>query len=75
MQKFENNEDGYLQWVNENPLGFVVNSPKQPGTFPDMLHRADCQHIRTEQRTNYTTTDFKKVCSLDRQELVAEFKI
>lgn len=70
MRTFENDETGYLQWVNENPDGFVINSPKQPGSFPEMLHRASCAHITTDRHTNYTTTSFKKICSLDRQELV-----
>lgn len=69
MLTFDNDESGYLQWVNDNPSGFVINTPKRPGDFPDMLHRANCKSISTDQRTNYTTTAFKKICSIDRQEL------
>ena len=66
---FENDDSGYLQWVNANPDGFVINAPKHPGSFPDMLHKASCQHISTPQRTNYTTTDFKKICSMSKEAL------
>ncbi len=70
MFTFDDDEAGYLKWVTTNPHGFVINTPKHPGDFPDMLHRARCSHITTHKRKNYTTTDFKKLCSLDRQELV-----
>jgi hypothetical protein len=70
MVTFDNDEDGYLKWVRDNPFGFVINAPKQRGSSPDMLHRATCKDITTDQRTNYTTTDYKKICSVDRQELV-----
>jgi hypothetical protein len=70
MLTFDNDEEGYLHWVDVNRAGFVVNAPKRPGACPDMMHRASCAHITTKRRTNYTTTTFKKVCSVDRQELV-----
>ncbi len=70
MITFDNDEAGYLHWVDVNPNGFVINTPKVSGSFPDMLHRAICRHITTDQRTNYTTTEFKKLCSLDKAELV-----
>jgi hypothetical protein len=71
MLTFDNDEAGYLRWVTENPTGFVINTPKQPGAFPDMLHRASCWFITTDKWTNYTTTDCMKICSLDRQVLIA----
>lgn len=69
MLTFDNDENGYLQWVADNPNGFVINAPKRSGDFPDMLHRASCKSITTDLQTNYTTTTFKKICSIDRQEL------
>jgi hypothetical protein len=70
MVTFVDDETGYLQWMAANPNGFVINAPKRSGDFPDMLHRASCVHISSPKRTNYTTTDFKKICSLDRGELL-----
>jgi hypothetical protein len=70
MLTFDNDEEGYLQWVNTNPNGFVVNAPKQYGIAPDMLHKANCRHIMTSERTNYTTTDYKKLCSSDKKEII-----
>jgi hypothetical protein len=69
MLTFDDNEAGYLKWVNDNPKGFVINVPKQHVLVPDMLHKASCTHITTDQRTNYTTGDYKKLCFVDRKEL------
>ncbi len=72
MLTFDDYEDGYLQWVDANSSGFVINVVKHPGGIPDpyMLHRASCSDITTPKRTNYTTADYEKICSVDRQELV-----
>jgi hypothetical protein len=70
MREFVDDDEGYLQWVNAIPNGYVINAPKRRGDFPDMLHRASCTFIKTRQRTNYTTTDFMKICSLDKQALI-----
>jgi hypothetical protein len=72
MQTFENDDEGYLKWVDANPTGFVINAERrQYGEAPYMLHRANCTFITTRERTNYTTTTYKKICSLDKQELIA----
>jgi hypothetical protein len=71
MLTIDNDDAVYLQWVNSNLNGFVINSPKRSGAVPDMLHKASCQHITTSQRTNYTTTDYRKICSVNREELIA----
>ncbi len=72
MLTFDNDEEGYLHWVHGHPTGFVINAVRHPGGTPDpyMLHRASCNFIKTPERTNYTTTSYAKVCSLNRQELV-----
>ena len=66
---FDNDEQGYLEWIAVNPYGYVVNAPKRPGVVPYFLHRANCAHVSTSRHTNYTTSDYKKICSLDKQEL------
>ncbi len=71
MELFEDDDEGYLQWVETNPDGFVLNCERRPSASYLLLHRALCGTIRTERRTNYTTTDYIKVCALDKQELEA----
>ncbi len=70
MVTYDNDEAGYLHWIETQPRGYVINAPKRSGDCPDVLHRATCWFISTKKQTNYTTTTFKKLCSLDRQELV-----
>jgi hypothetical protein len=72
MRTFDNDEAGYLQWVDTHPGGFVLNAYRHPGAMPDpyILHRASCNTIKTPKFTNYTTTSFAKICSESRQELV-----
>ncbi len=70
MRTFDNAEDEYLQWVAAHPGGYVINAPKRRGDYADMLHRASCGSITTRRQSNYTTTTFKKLCSLDKRELV-----
>jgi hypothetical protein len=67
--KFRDGEDGYLRWVERYPDGFVINCSRTPSPSYLMLHRASCRSISTPQRTNYTTSQYIKVCALDRREL------
>ena len=73
MDMFENDEEAYLNWVFSHPNGFVINTPKSGRGYPNMLHRATCIHITTAHK-NYTTTIYKKACSMNRQELVNSYK-
>ena len=69
---FDNDEEGYLRWICDNPKGFVINASKGGGNDLSYakLHKADCYFISTDKITNYTTTTYYKVCSRDKQELV-----
>ena len=60
---FIDDDEGYLRWIEVNPEGFVVNSYKKPNPSYLVLHRATCAHICSEANTNWTTTDYLKVCS------------
>lgn len=69
MERFENDDEDYLRWLADHPGGFVVNCERSPKPGYLMLHRATCRDISTSARTNYTTTDYMKVCARDRSEL------
>lgn len=71
MQKFVNDEASYLAWTLAHPAGFVLNVPQNGTAVPLVLHTARCAHITSTARTNYTTTNYYKICSLDRMKLVA----
>lgn len=63
---FSDDEDAYLQWVQSNQDGYVVNLDKAR-RYPQypMVHRASHKLISSPERANYTTNEFVKVCSTD----------
>ena len=65
-------DESYIEWVRNNPLGYVVNSFRKPTTDYLILHRANCRTILEATRGpgNWTTTGFVKICSVDRSVLV-----
>lgn len=71
MQKLVNDDESYLAWTLAHPAGFVLNVPQKGTAVPLVLHTARCAHVTSTARTNYTTTDYYKICSLDGMELVA----
>lgn len=64
--QFEDDDTGYLQWVQANPHGYVVNVdvPNRVLQYP-MVHRATHQVISSATRSNYTTAQYIKVCGHD----------
>jgi hypothetical protein len=70
MQKFVNDDESYLAWTLAHPAGFVLNVPQKGTAVPLVLHTARCAHVTSTTRTNYTTTDYYKICSMERIELV-----
>ncbi|NCO65016.1 MAG: hypothetical protein COW32_02290 [Candidatus Aquicultor secundus] len=69
MIRFENDDNAYLSWLEMNPSGFVVNCERNPKPHYLMLHTASCRHISTSKRSNWTTNEYIKVCSMDMHEL------
>lgn len=70
MPKFENDDIGYLQWLNKNPNGFVVNSYKKPSASYLMLHRATCPSITGKPANGkWWTKNYSKICSNNIKEL------
>jgi len=71
MKAFSNNEEGYLDWVQSNPDGFVLNVRKVRDREYVVLHRASCGLINSRERPygGYTTRSYKKICALDVADL------
>ena len=68
--RFEDDDARYLAWVRGNPAGYVLNAPRSGApSMPRVLHLATCRSI-SGAFSNYTTRDYIKVCSFDRQELI-----
>jgi hypothetical protein len=62
MRTFEDDDTGYLTWVESHQHGFVVNSYRRPDPRYLILHRATCGTItgRPARRERWTTGDFIK---------------
>ncbi len=70
MKCFKDDDNGYLQWVNTNQKGFVVNTNRQPNPEYLIVHLATCYTITGTPTGGINwTKDYIKICSLDRMEL------
>ena len=61
MLIFSNDEEGYSEWMRENPQGFVLNR--------GMIHRASCLHLG-ERKDETPRTAFEKKVSKDMVDLI-----
>ena len=69
MQRFVDDDRGYLDWLDHHPDGFVINTGRSPSAAYLMLHRAGCGTITGKPARGTTFTgDYAKVCG-ERNEL------
>jgi hypothetical protein len=69
MQRFVDDDRGYLDWVDHHPDSFVINTGRTPSAAYLMLHRASCGTITGEPARGTTFTgEYAKVCG-ERNEL------
>lgn len=72
MDHFEDDDDGYLTWLQAHPRGYVVNSSRPPSPAYLILHMAACHTINgTPANGKSWTRDYGKYCSAERGEIVA----
>ena len=70
MQMFVDADEAYLTWTHWHPEGYVLNIGRRPvPSVAIVLHLAVCELI-SQRGVRYTTGEYVKVCSLDRQELI-----
>jgi len=70
MVKFQNDDADYVQWLNDNHAGFVVNVPSSGTSKTLMLHAATCTFIKKFAGAKAVGGAYYKVCGIDRNELV-----
>jgi hypothetical protein len=69
MQRFVDDDRGYLYWLDDHPDGFVINTGRTPSATYLMLHRASCGTITGKPARGTTFTgEYAKVCG-ERDEL------
>lgn len=70
MPHFSDDDAGYLNWIAENPDGFVLNIERSPRPEYLVLHRATCSSIaRPRDDGAYTERGYQKVAAIDLNEL------
>ena len=63
MERYVDDDDGYLSWVAANPDGFVLNIDRHATGSSLMLHRAACDTITGRPaRGSHWTKDYAKFC-------------
>src|SRR5688500_2306215 len=72
MRIFQDDDAGYLTWLETHSNGLVVNTYRRPRPSYLKLHQADCGTI-TKKPANGDrwTVDYVKVCAEHRAELDA----
>lgn len=70
MEKFEENDEGYILWLNKNPKGFVLNAHRPPNARYLIAHRSSCYTINgTPSRGKIWTHQYIKVCGTTLNEV------
>ena len=70
MQHFSDDDAGYLNWIAENPDGFVLNIERSERPEYLVLHRANCWSIaRPRDDGAYTDRNYQKVVASDLNDL------
>ncbi len=70
MQHFANDDTSYLNWIAENPDGFVLNVERSPRPAYLVLHRATCSTIAKPRDDGaYTDRGYQKVVASDLDDL------
>jgi hypothetical protein len=74
IEIFIDDDNNFLQWLLNNPSGFVVNCHKKPSPDYLILHTAKCKTIRrlAKKRDNWIanwTNPYIKVCALEKTKL------
>jgi hypothetical protein len=63
MDRFVDDDPGYLGWVARHPDGFVINTGRTATASYLMLHRSDCGTITGGPARGSTFTgEYVKVC-------------
>lgn len=67
---FDNDDDGYLDWVSSHPGGFIANMDRKQNVpkYP-MAHLTTHKLMTSVKIGNFTTGDYIKFCSSSLEEL------
>lgn len=66
--EFTGDDVAYLEWLDEHPHGFVINTARYRNPRYMVLHRATCGLIKSTEGVaegGFTTRNYIKICSTD----------
>ena len=70
----ETDEPLYLQWLNEHPTGYVLNSLRKINLDYLPLHRASCRAIshykKSARQHSFTGKAYLKICAENKRDLL-----
>jgi hypothetical protein len=69
VERFENDEGGYLSWAEANPFGYVLNLGRTEHKSRYPVVHAVHHALWTSQREGSTRSDYIKVCSESLEKL------
>lgn len=71
---FQDDDDGYLKWLEANPSGYILNARINPDPGYLVLHKAHCKAISTygdmAKPGGFTERAYIKVCSTNMRSIV-----
>lgn len=70
ITQFQDDDRGFLAWLERYPDGYFINSERNPKPRYLVLHRPNCSHF-TRNPALHWTKDYVKFCSRDRGNLEA----
>jgi hypothetical protein len=75
MELFNKGDQLYLDWMNNNPKGFVINTGRGKGSSYAKVHLSNCKHIsvygETHTENSFTTKNYIKICSQSPKNLTS----
>lgn len=70
MIVFNDDYSGYINWLRDNPIGYVTNYRHGNSVTHLTLHRAQCVTLRSGNRNTRSANGHVKTCSNNIGELV-----
>jgi len=65
---FQDDDEGFFEWIDANPEGYFINTERNPKPNYLVLHRPECPHFDRSPKAHWTR-DYIKICSPGRSEL------
>jgi len=62
---FQDDDEGFFDWLDEHPDGFFLNAERNPGPRYLVMHQPSCPHFKGDRAKMRWTKDYIKLCAED----------